>query len=166
MLGIFCGSRPKPWLLASLSLAYAYGSRVSYFNRRSPVVAGGGESVNCTARCSGGDGSIWKVILPVGRRTSVPKRAGGEGSWNVAWDARPARWLHHPDSAWLLYSVFACLALPLLDYSDLNSEVSPPAVDKADGFNTNVVASDAADCCLPNYRVTGLIDSSLLILLE
>ncbi|CAI9777583.1 unnamed protein product [Fraxinus pennsylvanica] len=27
----------------------------------------------------------------------------GEGSWNMAWDARPACGLHHPDSAWLLF---------------------------------------------------------------
>lgn len=31
-----------------------------------------------------------------------------DGSWNVAWDARPARWLHGRDSAWLLFGVCAC----------------------------------------------------------
>lgn len=36
----------------------------------------------------------------------------GEGSWNAAWDARPARWLHNPDSAWLLFGVCGCLASP------------------------------------------------------
>ncbi len=30
-----------------------------------------------------------------------------EGSWNVAWDARPARWLHGRHSAWLLFGVCA-----------------------------------------------------------
>ncbi|KAF5187423.1 Tic-like protein [Thalictrum thalictroides] len=34
----------------------------------------------------------------------------GEGSWNVAWDVRPARWLHSSDSAWLLFGVCGCLA--------------------------------------------------------
>lgn len=31
-----------------------------------------------------------------------------EGSWNAAWDARPARWLHGSDSAWLLFGVCSC----------------------------------------------------------
>ncbi|KAL2539808.1 OTU domain-containing protein [Abeliophyllum distichum] len=162
MLGVLCGSRTRPWMLTPLSLSYAHSSPASYSDRRRAIVAGRGESVDYAGKCSGGDTSIWKVILPVGRRTAVfgwhehevAKMAGGEGSWNVAWDARPARWLHHPDSAWLLYGVFACLALPLLDYSDLNSEVSTSDVDKADGFSTNVVGSDASDCSSPNYRVT------------
>jgi hypothetical protein len=33
-----------------------------------------------------------------------------EGSWNVAWDARPARWLHGRHSAWLLFGVCACFS--------------------------------------------------------
>lgn len=40
-----------------------------------------------------------------------------EGSWNVAWDARPARWLHGRHSAWLLFGVCACFsaaAVPLI----------------------------------------------------
>ena len=28
-----------------------------------------------------------------------------DGSWNAAWDARPARWLHGRHSAWLLFGV-------------------------------------------------------------
>lgn len=33
-----------------------------------------------------------------------------DGSWNVAWDARPARWLHGRHSAWLLFGVCACFS--------------------------------------------------------
>lgn len=32
-----------------------------------------------------------------------------DGSWNVAWDVRPARWLHGRHSAWLLFGIRACL---------------------------------------------------------
>ena len=46
----------------------------------------------------------------------------GEGSWNVAWDGRPARWLHRPDSALLLFSVCACLAPAIEFFSDVNIE--------------------------------------------
>jgi hypothetical protein len=34
-----------------------------------------------------------------------------EGSWNVAWDVRPARWLHGRHSAWLLFGVCACFSV-------------------------------------------------------
>ncbi|KAL2533876.1 OTU domain-containing protein [Abeliophyllum distichum] len=81
----------------------------------------------------------------------------GEGSWNVAWDARPARWLHHPDSAWLLFGVCACLATPLLDFnSDVNCQVPVPADKSADGFKTNAIISDSANRGSSNYRVTGV----------
>lgn len=33
-----------------------------------------------------------------------------DGSWNVAWDARPARWLHGRHSAWLLFGVCGCFS--------------------------------------------------------
>ncbi|MCO5577932.1 hypothetical protein L7F22_039702 [Adiantum nelumboides] len=33
-----------------------------------------------------------------------------DGSWNVAWDARPARWLHGRNSAWLLFGVCNCFS--------------------------------------------------------
>ncbi|GAU28229.1 hypothetical protein TSUD_118350 [Trifolium subterraneum] len=38
----------------------------------------------------------------------------GEGSWNVAWDVLPVRWLHRSDWAGLLSGVCACLALPIV----------------------------------------------------
>ncbi|PWA75233.1 Ovarian tumor, otubain [Artemisia annua] len=40
-------------------------------------------------------------------------RPAGEGSWNVAWDVRPARWLHRPQTAWLLFGI--CAAAPVVE---------------------------------------------------
>ncbi|KAH7373125.1 hypothetical protein KP509_17G038300 [Ceratopteris richardii] len=34
-----------------------------------------------------------------------------DGSWNVAWDARPARWLHGRNFAWLLFGVCSCFPM-------------------------------------------------------
>lgn len=53
-----------------------------------------------------------------------------EGSWNAAWDARPARWLHGRHSAWLLFGVCACFsaaAAPLM--SATSSPVLTDAVE-------------------------------------
>jgi len=60
------------------------------------------------------------VGLPrLGSLNATAAMAGGlcEGSWNAAWDARPARWLHGRHSAWLLFGVCACFsaaAVPLI----------------------------------------------------
>lgn len=62
---------------------------------------------------------------------------GGEGSWNVAWDARPARWLHHPESAWLLFA-----AAPAID----SDPIPNPAAE--DELKSDVIC---------NYRVTGVV---------
>lgn len=60
------------------------------------------------------------VGLPrLGSLNATAAMVGGlcEGSWNAAWDARPARWLHGRHSAWLLFGVCACFsaaAVPLI----------------------------------------------------
>ncbi|KAL2554603.1 uncharacterized protein Fot_08222 [Forsythia ovata] len=173
MLGVLC-ARPRPWLFTSLSLSYAHGSAAAPYDRLvrtsvRPVFSCGDRrehSINCPTRCTGA-ASIWHAILPSGwrqrRRATMLYRheheglKTGEGSWNVAWDARPARWLHHPDSAWLLFGVCACLATPLLDFnSDVNCKVSVPADNSADGFKTNAIIPDSANRGSPNYRVTGV----------
>lgn len=97
----------------------------------------------------------------------------GEGSWNVAWDARPARWLHRPDSAWLLFGVCACLAVPPELTADENPEANAVDVDeRIDGCD--LIGSNAKSknetidgCALieknsnaaasANYRVTGVL---------
>lgn len=74
----------------------------------------------------------------------------GEGSWNVAWDARPARWLHRPDSAWLLFGVCACLA-PVDAAEPSREEVVPEArIEDRDSL-------DEAKRSSPDYRVTGVL---------
>ncbi|XP_060183523.1 OVARIAN TUMOR DOMAIN-containing deubiquitinating enzyme 4-like [Lycium barbarum] len=114
----------------------------------------------------GGAASIWHAILPAGRRNKDVKRRNnnnnnnnnnhhyelakkGEGSWNVAWDSRPARWLHNPDSAWLLFGVCSCLAAPSIDLQDVNSDVAVLTDKKS-------VNSDGGDQNSANYRVTGV----------
>ncbi|KAJ8551447.1 hypothetical protein K7X08_021462 [Anisodus acutangulus] len=177
MLGVFC-ARPKPWLFASLCLSHAHGSAPSGYSRliASPtksVLVGGADqlqrrhhSTHCRIGASlnrGGAASIWHAILPAGRRNKDVKHRNtvfhhhhyelakkGEGSWNVTWDSRPARWLHNPDSAWLLFGVCSCLAAPFIDLPDANSDVVVPT-DK-----TNIVNSEEGDQNSANYRVTGV----------
>ncbi|XP_043703281.1 uncharacterized protein LOC122653496 [Telopea speciosissima] len=126
MLGVLC-ARPKSWIFTALSLVHPivhpriFASPISF-------VSGGDLSRrhNHSTECrlsSIGDGagaaSIWHAILPSGggdRRSFDHLRLGihheqkGEGSWNVALDVRPARWLHRSDSAWLLFGVCSCLS--------------------------------------------------------
>ncbi|KAF8008999.1 hypothetical protein BT93_J0095 [Corymbia citriodora subsp. variegata] len=119
------------------------------------VGVGGGGASSCCAQ-PGGVASIWHAILPSGegdpRRRMDPRRPvfRGEGSWNVAWDARPARWLHRPDSAWLLFGVCACLAP--VDAAESNCEEIVPEerVEVRD-------SSDEAKRNTPDYRVTGVL---------
>lgn len=75
----------------------------------------------------------------------------GEGSWNVAWDARPARWLHRPDSAWLLFGVCACLA-PIDFWADSNAEsvAGDPKTDSSGIYGSDVKNDNSAD-----FKVTG-----------
>lgn len=184
MLGVLC-ARPKPWLFASLSLSHAHGSAPAAYNRligtpTKSVLVGGSDqlqrrhhSSHCRLGASvnrGGAASIWHAILPAGRRNKDVKRRNtvfhhhhyelakkGEGSWNVAWDTRPARWLHNPDSAWLLFGVCSCLAAPSLDLPDSNSDVVAPIENMSQGFSSNTVNSDEADRNSANYTVTGTI---------
>ncbi|KAL2249337.1 UNVERIFIED_CONTAM: OVARIAN TUMOR DOMAIN-containing deubiquitinating enzyme 4 [Sesamum indicum] len=147
MLGVLC-ARPRPWLLTSLSLSYAHGSAAAPFDRltRSSLHPPRDPCNHSPPPCGGGAASIWHTILPSHwrrRRTAVLGRReresvkGGEGSWNVAWDARPARWLHHPESAWLLFA-----AAPAIDSDPIPN---PAAEDE--------LKSDA----ICNYRVTGVV---------
>ncbi|KAH7537001.1 uncharacterized protein LOC107413195 [Ziziphus jujuba] len=178
MLGVLC-ARPKPWILTSLSSFvhgsaghhhhhhHSSSSRLLHAPIQSADFAGGyarltrprHHSSACQLGGAGGAAataaSIWHAILPAAGRRCDVRRPGvqfelkGEGSWNAAWDARPARWLHRPDSAWLLFGVCACLA-PVVDLLDANSE---PVVsdDKA-----NVVVPDEVVESSSGYRVTGV----------
>ncbi|XP_022765545.1 uncharacterized protein LOC111310389 isoform X2 [Durio zibethinus] len=186
MLGVLCARPPKPWILNSLSLIAHGGSAAHHQDSR--VVHWPAHFANLSAdnrRCrhhstacrlagsDGGAASIWHAILPCGgsgggrRRGEVWKNVErkGEGSWNVAWDARPARWLHRPDSAWLLFGVCACLA-PMIDFADVNSD----ADDKIESTDLNLInrfsadeksssssSAAAASAAADNYKVTGVL---------
>lgn len=80
----------------------------------------------------------------------------GEGSWNVVWDARPARWLHRPDPAWLLFGVCACLAPLDLAAAYENSEavVVEEKVDGCDFIDSNAKKNDEIIGCVANYPNT------------
>lgn len=193
MLGVLC-ARPKPWLFASLCLSHApplgYSRVITSTSSTNRLIVGGGDagagggdqrrvvhSSHCRINRCGGAASIWHAILPaVGRRNKKDANTvfkqhhyelakKGEGSWNVTWDSRPARWLHNPDSAWLLFGVCSCLAAPALG-SCLAAPVPAPApsLDLLDSNcdvalavdNKSVVNSDEGDQNSANYRVTGV----------
>jgi len=174
MLGVLC-ARHKPWIIASLSLAHGSSVAAVHYNRLSGTptrligwINGGGghhqprrhHSTACllgsggrgAAKSSIGAASIWHAILPSGGGCRRPAfhhvQMKGEGSWNVACDARPARWLHRPDSAWLLFGVCACLAAPL-DCADVLSS----SESVADGKSTDCCNKDGG---FGNYRVTAV----------
>ncbi|XP_061352185.1 uncharacterized protein LOC133297129 [Gastrolobium bilobum] len=181
MLGILCATRPKPWIFSFLHgspahhaarLAHGFASDLSpSFSHFGPdsFTRGRIHSSACKLRGGGGSGaaaaSIWHAILPCGG-DGLQRGGGvvtvhhdhelkGEGSWNVAWDARPARWLHRPDSAWLLFGVCACLSPPVCAEADPEAvPAAPPAVpeENSDGRELMVVDDEVSS----DYRVTGV----------
>ncbi|CAM6030160.1 unnamed protein product [Sphagnum balticum] len=112
----------------SSSVMHSCGHELPY----SAVKAFHPHSSSCLLAGNGSVGpTIWHALLPAHHLTpleqdpSLPPnlpRLGGfngrfamavglrEGSWNVAWDVRPARWLHGRHSAWLLFGVCACFS--------------------------------------------------------
>ncbi|XAR52286.1 hypothetical protein NMG60_11020265 [Bertholletia excelsa] len=169
MLGVLC-ARPKPWIIASLT-ALIHGSAVSHHYRVAacPVtlagcLAGGPQTRRQhSSACRIGRGhaiaaaSIWHAILPSGgvyRRPAFHlEHMKGDGSWNVACDARPARWLHRPDSAWLLFGVCACLAAPL-ECADVTPTVA--VGNEVQDLAIDTIVSKMNDDSSANYRVTGV----------
>ncbi|CAN0910595.1 OVARIAN TUMOR DOMAIN-containing deubiquitinating enzyme 4 [Linum grandiflorum] len=113
MLGVLRPG-PKPWIVTSLANHF-HGHSPAYYTRQLEssrfkssqddsfaVVLGGVVSNSCRlVDC------IWHIQCSACSSSFVvPPR--GEGSWNVAWDGRPARWLARPGSSWLLFG--ACHA--------------------------------------------------------
>lgn len=172
MLTVLC-ARPKPWLLTTLSLFHAHGSAAIVHNRlvekpilksiviNNPADQRRHHSSSCHlvggGSAQGGAASIWHAILPAGdgdlnfRRTNTTVMNKGEGSWNVAWDARPARWLHNP--AWLLFGVCACLAAPPLPLLPDSHEFVDGKVDELT-HDATAIAVENGNCA--NFRVTGV----------
>lgn len=119
--------------------------------------------------CVGGAASIWHAILPSAgggrrfdrRRPAIHFDLKGEGSWNAAVDARPARWLHRADPAWLLFGVCACLA-PVVDWC-ADTKAEPPVSEQKlvisasqGSFSDNNIDRSA------DYRVKGYLKLKFL----
>ncbi|XP_008232087.1 PREDICTED: OTU domain-containing protein At3g57810-like [Prunus mume] len=184
MLGFLCARR-KTWIVSSLS-SFAHGSAAAHQSRllqahTLPLIHQQIASFSCgfeTRRhhhssacqlgsaCGTGAASIWHALLPSScnrrsrdlRRPAIHYELKGEGSWNAAWDARPARWLHRPDSAWLLFGVCNCLAP--IDWADDSTPDGNDGVsnENAESFDSKCsAASDQNNIdSSADYRVTGV----------
>ncbi|XP_011010409.1 PREDICTED: uncharacterized protein LOC105115268 isoform X2 [Populus euphratica] len=182
MLGVLC-ARPKPnWILNSLFTHFhnqhhhhQSNDRLSLHLPHSFTAARRHHSSFCRAECGGGGAAaIWHVVQPADwRRRRGRRSVRGEGSWNVAWDGRPARWLCRPDSAWLLFGVCACLAPAIELFCDVNIEGRENVVvdvdhkDKesidggdlnASAVNSDDVKQDSSGSTVgSDYKVTGVL---------
>ncbi|KAL4576777.1 hypothetical protein LXL04_012876 [Taraxacum kok-saghyz] len=172
MLAGVISSRPKSWLVGSPLAHYALAARHRHIpsdasfpvklllpatdaldRRRFPYhsIATG---LNFSA--SAISASAWHAIIPTGNgRGKHNLRPAGEGSWNVAWDVRPARWLHRPYTAWLLFGICACLAVaaPPVEFNDTSSE---PINIIADDNKINVSCTTTISEKSTNYKITGV----------
>ncbi|ESW15822.1 hypothetical protein PHAVU_007G105100 [Phaseolus vulgaris] len=153
MLGVLCATRPRPWLFSHVHASLPRLVHASVSLSASPPRRHHSSACKIFGS-AGGAASIWHAIMPRSgdrfRRGVVPVHdLKGEGSWNVAWDTRPARWLHRPDSAWLLFGVCACLAPP--GCVDVVTDFEAVAVDESCGVLKVEASADYAD-----YRVTGV----------
>ncbi|CAJ2629447.1 unnamed protein product [Trifolium pratense] len=185
MLGVLCATRSRPWIFSFLhhsSSHHHHTARLAHItvasssSSLSPTFfsARRNHSSQCKLQISAGGGaaSIWHAIMPCGgdgfQRGAFmvhhDHELKGEGSWNVAWDARPARWLHRSDSAWLLFGVRAWLAPPPV-VVDVDPEVplptsviSPDEISRSEGLEIKDAESDKPnDELSSDYRVTGVL---------
>ncbi|XP_071707860.1 uncharacterized protein [Rutidosis leptorrhynchoides] len=99
--------------------------------------------------------SVWHAIIPAGNSSYNIRPPAGEGSWNVAWDARPARWLYRPHTAWLLFGICACLAAPAIEINDSGSESSCVIIDNENKSTANCIPSTVSQQSA-NYKITGV----------
>ncbi|KAI3801102.1 hypothetical protein L1987_29204 [Smallanthus sonchifolius] len=158
MLGDVLCERPKHWFLSS-SLSYsslAHRRHASDCSFPIKLVLPATDCVDrrCIANglkfCdSGVSTSLWHAVLPAG--TDHNPSPVGEGSWNVAWDMRPARWLHRPHTAWLLFGICAYLAPPPVDFTDAVSNSVVANENQINGICTTSVLENSV-----NYKVTGV----------
>ncbi|KNA16518.1 hypothetical protein SOVF_088450 [Spinacia oleracea] len=155
MLGVLCARPPKPWNISPQTFS------LHHHHHHQPW-ASVRDEFRKTQQISSVDGgaaaSIWRVIIPATAgggdwrrdylRPAIHQQKG-EGSWNVACDARPARWLHRLDLAYLLFGVCVCLAP--VDWNDV-------VVAEEEKIVAESLAGDQQDSrCSSNYRVTGVL---------
>ncbi|PWA64925.1 OTU domain-containing protein [Artemisia annua] len=98
------------------------------------------------------DLSVWHAGSCTGKYSLRP---AGEGSWNVAWDVRPARWLHRPQTAWLLFGI--CAAAPVVEVEVQDEDNGGTGGDDDKSLiksieNYVTVVSDSSR----NYKITGV----------
>ncbi|XP_058087348.1 uncharacterized protein LOC131234464 isoform X2 [Magnolia sinica] len=159
MLGEVLCARPRPWIGAPPLIAHRLGSdrpvSPSGGRKRRRSCCGYHHSGTCHG---GGAASIWHVITPSGgggsdgiRRNIRAARLREEGSWNAAWDVRPARWLQGPDSAWMLFGVCACFE-PL---DGCGNPVAGSEVEE-EGSGANFTDDGEAEGDGACYRVIGV----------
>ncbi|KAL8162084.1 hypothetical protein V2J09_013573 [Rumex salicifolius] len=180
MLGILCARSPKPWILSSLSSSFSshhhhihpllqLEGRKRRFHRSASLVkaaipggVAGAVSVWHANVPEASGAADWRrdFLLPTAAIVNQ-RRQRGEGSWNVAWDARPLRWIYRLDLAWLLFGVSAFLSP--VDWNDfVKSQVSAPvSVDVKDQKEVARGKSDSPGVCDDKssnggYRVTGV----------
>lgn len=111
--------------------------------------------------------SITSTILPCATnahlRPPMHPFLNGEGSWNVSWDARPARWLHRPDSAWFLFGICSCLPPVVADcnsITDVNIDILAASNDDNVIEGQDSISNDDI-----SYKVTGSKQQLQFILL-
>ncbi|XP_021761335.1 uncharacterized protein LOC110726185 isoform X2 [Chenopodium quinoa] len=150
MLGLLCARPLKPWNISpqTFSLHTHYHQSHSQLTNN---VADGASSV-----------SIWRVNVPAAVASGDWRRdhlrpaihqQRGEGSWNVACDARPARWIHRLDLAYLLYGVCVYLSFNDVVANDGvvgEMETIVGVVNEAERMVSEEGCSDLLD-----FRVTG-----------
>lgn len=78
----------------------------------------------------------------------------GEGSWNVAWDVRPARWIHRPHNVWFIFGG------PLVE---VNPTCSSKVVVKDDNHDHENVDHGGVLDKPDTYKVTGIVYNYPLI---
>ncbi|KAK9674570.1 hypothetical protein RND81_12G241400 [Saponaria officinalis] len=95
MLGALCGRLPKPCPISP----HTFSLHLLHSHPQSPLTFHSVTSGACIWRLSALDDWRSDHLRPA---LALPL---GEGSWNVASDARPARWLHRLDLPFLLFAI-------------------------------------------------------------
>lgn len=76
-----------------------------------------------------------------------------DGSWNAAWDARPARWLHGRHSAWLLFGVRTSICGPMVTPA---SSGWPKSLGNVKGISDSITGTSVVTSNLDSLNETRL----------
>ncbi|KAL9251442.1 OVARIAN TUMOR DOMAIN-containing deubiquitinating enzyme 4-like protein [Drosera capensis] len=158
MLALLCGRHhppSKPWLLHS---SHSFPHHDSHFGVSTSVWRNSNAATMVAPSASD-----WQrdFLLPAFLNHHHNYEQKGEGSWNVAWDARPARWLRRVDVAWLMFGVCAWLgSASSVDRGEVDRETGCPEREKKCGVevveNGGVKKDEDGKDGNIDYRVTGV----------